>query len=215
LHINFIESLSRNYYVKPILKKILSNLKHSIHGVKMKSLLVSLLIAVSLVGFTSAQHKMAVGAGLIVSFPMGDFGDAANTGFGGTGAFEMSFMPQLIGVGNIGYITWGTDIENASFSAVPVTVGVKYYFVPNVPFYGLGQLGLTFLSFDYGIPEVVTPFGTFGGSSSSSSTEFTLVIGAGYEVPVSPTVSLDFTGGFNVVSDADHVTLRAGAKFAL
>jgi hypothetical protein len=45
--------------------------------------------------------------------------------------------------------------------------------------------------------------------------EFTLVLGAGYEVPVSPTVTLDFTGGFNVVSDANHITLRAGAKFAL
>jgi hypothetical protein len=59
----------------------------------MKSLLVSLLIVVSLVGFTSAQNKMAVGAGVLVSLPMGDFGEMVNTGFGGTAAFEMSFMP--------------------------------------------------------------------------------------------------------------------------
>jgi hypothetical protein len=178
----------------------------------MKSFLVSLLIVVSLVGFTSAQSKMAIGAGVLVSLPIGDFGEAANTGFGGTGAFEMSFAPQIVGVGNIGYITWGTDVEEVSWSAVPVTVGVKYYFMPNVPFYGLGQLGLTFLSWEIPGSEELEEFGI---SAETSSTEFTLVLGAGYEVPVSPTVTLDFTGGFNVVSDANHITLRAGAKFAL
>ena len=181
----------------------------------MKSFVFTLLMVVSLLGFTNAQNKMAAGAGFIVSLPMGSFGDATKTGFGGTAAFEMSIIPQLVGVGNVGYITWGTDIENGSFSAVPVTVGVKYYFVPNIPFYGLGQIGLSFFSVDYGTPKIETPFGNFGVDASASSTEFTFVIGAGYEVPVSPTVSLDFTGGFNVISDFNHITLRAGGKVAL
>src|SRR5690606_32060510 len=111
------------------------------------------------------------GAGVLVSLPMSDFGDAANTGFGGTAAFEMSFMPQLVGVGNIGYITWGTDVDDVSFSGVPVQVGVKYYFMPAVGFYGLGQIGLTFMSVE--TPTITIPgFGTIGGGSESSA-EFT------------------------------------------
>jgi hypothetical protein len=179
----------------------------------MKSLLVTLLIVVSLVGFTSAQHKMALGAGVIVSLPMGDFGDAANTGFGGTAVFEMNFMPQLVGIGQIGYISWGTDLEGYGWSAVPVTVGVKYFFVPGIGFYGTGQLGLSFFSLD--TPTFNIPLLGEVGGGSASETEFTLLIGAGYEVPVSPTVTLDFTGAFNVISDLNHITLRGGAKFAL
>jgi hypothetical protein len=179
----------------------------------MKKLLSILFVVVLFAGLLNAQGKMAVGAGVVVSLPMGDFGDAANTGFGGTAAFEMSFMPQLVGVGNIGYLSWGTDADGFSFSAVPVTVGVKYYFVPAVGFYGLGQLGLSFFSFD--TPSFTIPgFGTVGGGSASE-TEFTLVLGAGYEVPVSPTFMLDFTGGFNIISDLNHITLRAGGKVAL
>lgn len=178
----------------------------------MKSLVLAVLVAFSFFGFANAQGNMAVGAGLVVSLPMGDFGDAANTGFGGTAAFELGFTPQLVGVGNIGYIMWGTDAEDFDFSAVPVLAGVKYYFMPGVGFYGLGQIGLTFLS-------ASTPSFNFGSfeveSQSETSTEFTFNIGAGYEVPVSPTVSLDFTGMFNLISDANNIQLRAGAKFAL
>ncbi len=182
----------------------------------MKSLLVTLLIVVSFFGFTNAQSKMAVGAGVVVSLPMGDFGDVANTGFGGTAAFEMKFMPQLVGVGNIGYIMWGTESDNVDFSCVPVMFGVKYFFVPGVGFYGLGQIGLAFFSSTVEIPSFTIGGQTFGGGSESASdTEFSLSIGAGYEVPVSPTVSLDFTGAFNLISDANNIQLRAGAKFAL
>jgi opacity protein-like surface antigen len=177
----------------------------------MKKLVSVLLLTFLFTGFINAQRNMSIGAGFVVSLPMGDFGDAANTGFGGTAAFEMEFMPQLIGVGQVGYITWGTDVDEVSFSAIPILVGVKYFFVPGVGFYGIGQLGLTIFSAD--TPEFVTPFGTFGGSESS--TEFTFGIGAGYEVPVSSTVSLDFTGGFNLISDANNIQFRAGAKFDL
>jgi len=163
-------------------------------------------------GTSNAQGNMAVGAGVVVSLPIGDFGDAANTGFGGTAAFEMSFLPQLTGVGNIGYITWGTDVDEVSFSAVPILAGVKYYFMPGVGFYGLGQLGLTIMSTE--IPTFSFGGMTFGGGSESS-TEFTFVIGAGYEVPVSPNFLLDFSGAFNVISDANHIALRAGGKLAL
>ncbi len=174
---------------------------------------LSLLIVI-LFSFTSlnAQNKMSLGAGLVASFPMGDFGESANTGFGGTAIFELGFMPQLVGVANIGYIVYGTESDALDFSTVPLLVGVKYFFVPAVGFYGLGQIGLNFFSVTVEIPQL---FGFGGGSVSETSTKFTFVIGAGYELPVGSNVSLDFNGTFNLISDFNNLQLWAGAKVGL
>lgn len=163
-------------------------------------------------GSINAQNQMAVGAGIVVSLPMGDFGDAANTGFGGTASFELGFMPQLVGVGHIGYIVYGTESDAVDFSTVPLLVGVKYYFVPALGFYGIGQIGLNLFSTTVEVPQV---FGFGGGSVSESHSEFTFVLGAGYELPVSPNFSLDFTGTFNLISNFNNLQLRAGGKFRL
>lgn len=180
----------------------------------MKKIVLTILLLFGFVLSTNAQTKdMSLGAGLVISLPIGDFSDGANLGFGGTAVFEKAFMPQLIGTGTIGYITWGTDADNVSFSAVPVLVGVKYFFTPGVGFYGLSQLGLTFLSVDY--PTITGPFGIVYGGGGGSSTEFTFSIGGGYEVPVSPDVVLDFSALFNLISDANNIQFRGGAKFAL
>ena len=42
---------------------------------------------------------------------MGNFGDVAGTGIGGTAQFEMQFMPQLLGTATAGYIKWGGKDE--------------------------------------------------------------------------------------------------------
>ena len=178
----------------------------------MKTFLSILFIIFFSLGVLNAQNKMSLGAGLVVSLPMGDFGDAANTGFGGTAIFELGFMPQLVGVANIGYIVYGTESDAVDFSSVPLLVGVKYYFVPGVGFYGIGQLGLNFFSTTVEIPSV---FGFGGGSVSETSTEFTFVIGAGYQLPVGSNIYLDFNGTFNLISDFNNIQFWAGAKFGL
>jgi hypothetical protein len=160
----------------------------------------------------NAQNRISAGAGLVVSLPLGDFGNAANTGFGGTAAFELEFMPQLIGVGQIGYIVYGTESDAVDFSTVPVLVGVKYFFDPVLGVYGIGQVGLNFFSTTVQIPQI---FGFGGGSVSESSSKFSFVLGAGYEVPISPTFSLDFSGTFNLISDFNNIQLRAGGKMGL
>ena len=182
----------------------------------MKRFLATLLIAASLTSLANAQGNMALGAGLVVSLPMGSFGDAANVGIGGTAAFELSFAPQIAGVGQIGYISYSTDSKNASFSSVPLLFGIKYYVVPGTPFYGIGQLGFNFFSTSVETPSInVAGFSFGGGSYSASSTEFTFALGAGYEVPVSPKFSLDFSGTFNIISSFTNLQLRAGGKLAL
>lgn len=178
----------------------------------MKKLVLTFIFIFCSFAVIIAQNKMAVGAGLVVSLPMGDFGDVANTGFGGTASFELGFTPQLVGIGHIGYIVYGTESDAVDFSTVPLLVGVKYFFVPNMGLYGIGQVGLNFFSTTVEIPEV---FGFGGGSVSETSTEFTFVIGAGYELPVSSNVSLDFSGTFNLISDFNNIQLRVGANFGL
>jgi len=182
----------------------------------MKTFIKIFLIAASLTGITNAQKNMAVGAGVVVSIPVGTFGDGAKLGFGGTGAFELQFIPQLIGVAQIGYIKYSTKSDYASYSSVPVLLGAKYFFVPGVGFYGIGQLGLNFFSVSTDIPSVSAGGFSFGGgSASASSAEFTFALGAGYEVPVSPKFSLDFSGTFNIISNFTNIQFRAGGKLAL
>ena len=178
----------------------------------MKTILSLLIVVLFSITSVNAQNNMSLGAGLVVSFPMGDFGESANTGFGGTAIFELGFMPQLVGVANIGYIVYGTEADEVDFSTVPLLVGVKYFFVPTVGFYGIGQIGLNFFSVTVEIPQVL---GFGGGSVSTSSTEFTFVIGAGYQLPVGSNVYLDFNGTFNLISDFNNAQLWAGAKVGL
>jgi hypothetical protein len=178
----------------------------------MKTFLSIFFVFLFSLGSINAQNKMAVGAGLVASFPMGDFGESANTGFGGTAYFELGFTPQIVGIGHIGYIVYGTESDEVDFSTVPLLAGVKYFFVPNMGLYGIGQIGLNFFSVTVEIPAI---FGFGGGSVSETSTEFTFVLGAGYELPVSSNISLDFNGTFNLISDFNNIQLWAGAKFGL
>lgn len=189
----------------------------------MKKLLSVLFIVVLYAGFMNAQSNMAVGAGVVISLPMGDFGDANDLGIGGTAAFEMEFMPQLVGTAQAGYITWGgADAESgegqvfarasSDVSAVPVMVGAKYYFMPDMGLYGQAQLGLYFMSFDV---EVETSIPGFDFDASGSSTEFAFKIGGGYEIPVSPTFDVDLSAAFVVLSDWTNIEFRAGGKLAL
>jgi len=161
----------------------------------------------------NAQGNMSVGAGLVVSLPMGNFSDAANVGFGGTGSFELEFTPQLVGIGRIGYISYGTESEHLSFSTVPLLLGAKYFFVPHLGVYGIGKLGLNFFSTTTETPSVSAGGFSFGGGSfSASSTEFTFALGAGYEVPISSNFMLDVAGTINIISNFTNIQLRAGVK---
>jgi len=182
----------------------------------MKTLINAIIFSLILVATVNAQSKMAAGAGIVMSLPVGSFSDAANLGFGGTAAFEYKFAPQIAGVGQVGYLTYGTDSDQASFSTVPVLFGIKYFFVPGIDFYGIGQLGLNFFSTSVDIPTFnVGGFSAGGGSVGGSTAKFTFSFGAGYELPVTPKISLDFSGTFQVISDFSNIQVRAGAKTAL
>jgi hypothetical protein len=184
----------------------------------MKKLLVTIIALFVIVGISQAQNKMNLNIGANVALPMGNFGDVAGTGFGGTAQFEMQFMPQLYGTASAGYITWGGKdfgTFSYSYSAIPIMVGAKYYFMPTGGFYGHGQLGLYMFSVDVDAPATSVGGFTFGGSTSTSDSEFALSLGAGYELPLSPKLMLDLSGAYIIISDLGHVGVRAGVKFGI
>jgi opacity protein-like surface antigen len=191
----------------------------------MKKLLSVFFAVILFAGLLNAQSKMAVGAGVVVSLPIGDFGDANNLGIGGTAAFEVEFIPQLVGTAQAGYITWSAKDEetsqngfsasaSSSVNAVPVMVGAKYYFIPNMGLYGAAQLGLYFMSVDASVETNIPGVGSFD-VSGGSSTEFAFKIGGGYEVPVSPTFDVDLSAAFVIISDWTNIEFRLGGKVAL
>ena len=183
----------------------------------MKKAVFVLIVLFLFIGNINAQEgKMHVGAGLELALPIGDWSDAAGTGIGGTARFEYAFTKQIVGMVTAGYISFGgKDIGDFSYSysAVPFLPGVKYYFQNGI--YGMAELGLHFFSFEFDAPSF--NFGGFssGGSTSSSSSEFTLSLGAGYETKVSDNLYLDANVKFAIVSDANYLGARVGVKMPL
>lgn len=175
----------------------------------MKKVLSVLVVLLLIVGFSNAQNKITLSAGGNLALPTGSFGDIAGTGFGASVTGEYPLGEKLVGTATVGYITWGTkDFGGAewSFSAIPVLAGAKYFFNNNL--YGYGQLGFHMFSssaeIDFG------PF--FGGKQKvdDSSSEFTIGLGAGYEIN-----NFDLSAAYYIISDANYLGVRVAYKFSL
>jgi hypothetical protein len=179
-----------------------------------------LLISAFTMNNTLAQGKNYIGIGANLALPMGSFSDVAGVGFGGTGTFEMEFTPNITGVGTIGYLSFGgKDFSEPGFSYsygysdIPVMAGIKYYFTPGIPFYGIGQIGFQIFNSNYS-STITDPYFTGSYSGSASSTEFALSLGAGYEIPIGK-AAIDLTGTFNLISDLNYIGFRAAYRFGL
>ncbi len=186
----------------------------------MKKILAVLVAVVLFVGFSNAQTKMYLGVGGEIALPMGDFGDYADMGFGGTATFEMSFMPKLNGYAKVGYLMWGGKEYSAGtykittdYSAIPILVGAKYFFAPG--FYGLVETGLHMFTFS--AESQYTIGGTTVTSSSDvSESKFGFGVGAGYELPIGTKAMLDLSAKYQMVADdLSYVGARVGVKFGL
>lgn len=184
----------------------------------MKKVILVLIVAFFFIGNVNAQQgKMHVGAGLELALPIGDWSDAAGTGIGGTARFEYAFTEKIVGMVTTGYIAFGgKDIGDFSYSysAVPFLPGVKYYFQDGL--YGMAELGLHFFSFEFDLPSYdFGGFSTGGGTSSSSNSEFSLSLGAGYETKISDNLYLDANVKFAIVSNANYLGARVGVKMPI
>jgi hypothetical protein len=179
---------------------------------------VALLLGVILLPLmnAAAQGQMSVGAGLDLMLPVGAFGDAWGTGFGGTAEFDYSLSPHSAITGKTGYISWsGKSGVTGSCSGVPLLVGLKYYtrLTPpegNVHVYGHLELGLTFVSWSV-TGHIITV--------SETETSFTLVPSIGAEIAAGPKGAVDVSVRYYDMTKAGggrgSIGFRAGYKLTL
>lgn len=142
-----------------------------------------------------------LGIGFDVGLPIGDFGDFANYGTGGSILYQHPVSKSLNITGNVGYIrfngkeTIGTLKYRQSF--IPIKVGARYFIIENI----------------YGTAEVGSSIATANGSGVS----FIYTPGLGVEIPVSRTGSLDigarYEGWTKNTGTLSFIGLRAGYNF--
>ncbi len=164
-----------------------------------------------------AQGEMAGGFGVEVAVPMGNFGDVADMGFGGTATFYYDYKPGITLMGHAGYITWGgkSDVaflSDISYSAIPIQGGAKYYWNEgtNRPYAG-GLAGFHFFSWEWN-------YQLFGNPTSVSESEIKISLApmVGYEMKVGEKMIADFSARYQYVSgNLSYLAVRAGLLFSL
>lgn len=108
--------------------------------------------------------KLGIGADF--AFPMGDFGDVMDLGYGGSLLYQHPVAANLNLTGSAGYLSFKAKDEfgGGSFGYVPVKVGARYFVAEN--FFIGGELGASF------------------STESGGKTAFAYSPGIGIEFPV-------------------------------
>lgn len=166
-----------------------------------------LVASLSSAQMTPEKGKMSWGIGAEISIPTGDWGDAVGFGFGGSGRFQYMLENNIGLYGQLGYLTWGEkDLGGVKTkgSAFTILGGGKYYFQGG--FYAMAELGIYSASIDATV--TIPGFGTFSGESSSS--EFVLAPGVGYEMG-----AIDICAKYVINGDISNIGVRVGYNFAL
>jgi hypothetical protein len=162
--------------------------------------------------------RMSLGAGVEFVMPVtSGFKDAYNLGIGGTVRGEYAFTNDVSGMLTAGYVSLsGKDVGGVTLdngSMIPVTVGVKYYFMPGtLRFYGAFDLGIT--SFKQSFPGV-NILGVNIGETSQTSTEFTWQPQLGVLGYFSNNAAFDLSVRWIGISDANALGIRLGVLFDL
>ena len=162
--------------------------------------------------------KFSLGVGVDFVLPVtSGFKDAYNIGYGGTVRGEYAFTNDLSGMLTAGYISLtgkdvlGITLDNGKM--IPVTVGLKYYFMPGtLRFYGAFDLGIT--SFTQSFPGV-NILGVNIGQTSSTTTEFTWQPQLGVLGYFSNNAAFDLGVRWIGISNANSLGIRLGVLFDL
>ncbi|MFI5218668.1 MAG: outer membrane beta-barrel protein [Bacteroidia bacterium] len=117
---------------------------------KLTKIIMAVCIIALTAGTTMAQSGR-LSIGLEVAQPLGDFGDAGGTGFGGSLRYEFPMGDKLGLTLTAGYITFGgkdqefggQTFEGPSISIIPVQAGLKFYFKEQqAGLYIMGEIGM-------------------------------------------------------------------------
>jgi hypothetical protein len=181
---------------------------------KMRLLIAVAALVCGLIQTSDAQVGR-FSAGLELALPMGDFGDVAGTGFGGSLRYEYPLGDNIGLMATVGYLTFGEedlgDFGTYTYSMIPIQVGGKYYFTEQQNgFYAMAELGVHSTTVDVEIPEtnffgIIIP----GQSASESSTDLSFAPGVGYHL-----ANLDFGLKYQIISTEGSSTSYLGIRAA-
>ena len=166
-----------------------------------------LVIFILLASTTIFAQKQGISIGGNVYFPVGDWSDYANTGWGGSASYEHQLSKEVAGVIYSGYTAFSADV-GADVTIVPLLVGAKFYFTPKWDWYIAGMLGVDFITAD-----VSTTVAGQTYSASSSTTDFAGNVNFGYEVKTSDKGAVDISAGFVYVADYSYFGMRLAYIF--
>jgi len=171
----------------------------------MKNFYLVLIVALTLSTSLFAQ-KPGISIGGNVYFPVGDWAELANIGYGGSVTYEHPLGRNIAGVIYSGYTYFGGDTEGFSWTMVPLIAGAKFYFTPKQDWYMAGLLGVSFLT-------LKTTF--LGVENTEPSTEFQGNVNFGYEVKTSEKGAVDISAGFIYINELSYFGMRLAYIFKL
>ena len=163
------------------------------------------LILLILTSASLLAQRQGISLGGNVYFPVGDWAEFANIGYGGSATYEHPLGRNISGVLYSGYTYFGGDEEGINWSMIPLVAGAKFYFSPKLDWYIGALLGVNF----------VTAESNVLGEGSASSTEFAGNVNFGYEIKTSDKGAVDISAGFIYINELSYFGMRLAYIFKL
>jgi hypothetical protein len=148
-----------------------------------------------------------LGIGAEFAFPMGDFGDVSDLGYGGSLLYQHPIAANLNLTGSAGYLSFkgkdvvigGVTYKGGNAGYVPVKVGARYFVAEN--FFVGGELGASF------------------STESGGKTAFAYAPGIGIEFPVADKSAIElgarYEGWSANSTTSSFIGLRLAWNFGL
>ena len=179
----------------------------------MKKIITSVVVAISLICVSSVSKaqdgRFSIGAE--IGLPMGDFGDAAGLGIGGSIRYEAPMGDHIGLTGTAGYISFsGKEILGFKLESsylIPLQAGLKYYFDEQQSgFYAQAELGFHMYKSSEATVDLTTGTITFEDKAKAA---FSYAPEIGYHLE-----SLDFGVRYQLVSTEGSTTSYLGFRIA-
>ena len=142
--------------------------------------------------YTHIQAQFVVGGHLGPAFPLGEFSDFADLGFGLGGEAKYMYNENIAFGFGISWYSFGTGVEDVNSNITPFLLSAEYL-IPQTsgltPYAGLGL----------GIYRVAVKFDFPGLNTTASSTRFGLAPTIGALYPLNDQIDLNVNLKFNFV----------------
>ena len=147
-----------------------------------------------------SQAQFLVGGHIAPAFPMGEYADFADLGFGLGGAVKYLYNENVAFGFDISWYSFGTDFDDVHSNITPILLSAEYLIPQTSGFTPYAGLGL-------GLYKVATKFEGFGINATTSVTKFGLAPTLGALYPLSDLIDIHVNLKFNFVFTEDETTI--------